>query len=379
MAQAGHEASRPRSGRTGARQGVRQRAACSVRRVAAGERFLSEVKEQPAALERVASQAGAIGEIARRAGDARLVRLVAHGSSDNAAAYGVYAFSLLAGLTAFRESISLLTYYATAPDLRDSIVVAISQSGRTPDVVEYVEAARGRALLTIALTNEADSPLADASDVVVPLHAGREEAIAATKTYTTSLAALALLAGAMGGDVEGMAAAVVRCAELIETAIPVLEQDVAGTAALVQAASQLVVIGRGVEFATAREIALKLSETCGLLAEPLTSTDLAHGPVAGLGPHSPVWVVASDDPCLPSALEAAARARRAGAPLIASGDACDRVAGAGIRIPTPSAPRPILAPILSVVPGQLFAWALALARGLDPDSPVGLSKVTVVP
>ena len=345
----------------------------------AGNRFLAEVKEQPAALERVAGQATAIGEIARRAGQARLVRLVAHGSSDNAAAYGVYAFSLLAGLTAFRESISLLTYYETAPDLRDSIVVAISQSGRTPDVVEYVEAARGKALLTVALTNEPDSPIAAAANVVVPLHAGREEAIAATKTYTTSLAALALLAGAIGGDVEGIARDVVRCAELMTAAIPALEQEVAGTAALVQAAGQLVVIGRGVEFATAREIALKLSETCGLLAEPLTSTDLAHGPVAGLGPHSPVWVVASDDPCLPSALEAAARARRAGAPLIASGDACDRVVGAGIRIPTPPAPRGILAPILSVVPGQLFAWALALARGLDPDSPTGLSKVTVVP
>jgi glucosamine--fructose-6-phosphate aminotransferase (isomerizing) len=304
---------------------------------------------------------------------------VAHGSSDNAAAYGVYAFSLLAGLTAFRESISLLTYYETAPDLRDSIVVAISQSGRTPDVVEYVEAAQGRALLTVALTNEANSPLSEVADVVIPLQAGREEAVAATKTYTTSLAALALLAGAIGGDIEGIARDVVRCAELITAAIPALEQEVAGTAALVQAAGQLVVIGRGVEFATAREIALKLSETCRLLAEPLTSTDLAHGPIAGLGPHSPVWVVASDDPCLPSALEAAARARRAGAPLIASGDACDRVVGAGIRIPTPAAPRGILAPILSVVPGQLFAWALALSRGLDPDSPAGLSKVTVVP
>ena len=141
-------------------------------------------------------------------------RLVAHGSSDNAAAYGVYAFSLLAGLTAFRESISLLTYYEAAPDLRDSIVVAISQSGRTPDVVEYVEAARGKALLTVALTNEPDSPIAAAANVVVPLYAGREEAIAATKTYTTSLAALALLAGAhRRATSKGSPGYVVRCAE----------------------------------------------------------------------------------------------------------------------------------------------------------------------
>jgi glucosamine--fructose-6-phosphate aminotransferase (isomerizing) len=141
----------------------------------------------------------------------------------------------------------------------------------------------------------------------------------------------------------------------------------------------MVVIGRGIEFATAREIALKLSETCRLLAEPLTSTDLAHGPIAGIDPSSPVWVVASDDPCLPAALEAAARARRAGAPIVASGNAAATVAGAGIRLGAPAAPQAILAPLLSVVPGQLFAWALARAKGLDPDAPAGLSKVTEVP
>lgn len=345
----------------------------------AGERYLSELKEQPAAIERLADGADQVAAIAARASEARLVRLVAHGSSDNAAAYGVYAFSLLAGLTAFRESISLLTYYGTAPDLRDSLVVAVSQSGRTPDVVDYVEAARGRAVLTVGVTNDASSPLAEAADAVVPLEAGPELAVAATKTYSSSLASLALLAGALGSRLSQTADGLRRSAALIDDAIPGLEREVAGTAALVQATGQLVVIGRGVEFATAREIALKLSETCQLLAEPLTSTALAHGPVARLGPGSPVWVVASNDPCLPSALEAAARARQAGAPLIASGDACERVAGAGIRLRTPAAPLPILAPMISVVPGQLFAWALALARGLDPDRPAGLSKVTVVP
>ena len=290
--------------------------------MAAGERYLSELKEQPAAVERLAARAGEVAAIADRASGARLVRLVAHGSSDNAAAYGVYAFSLLAGLTAFRESISLLTYYGTAPDLRDSLVVAVSQSGRTPDVVDYVEAARGRAALTVALTNDASSPLAEAADAVVPLESGPELAVAATKTYTGSLAGLSLLAGALGGATSRIADGLRRSAALVADAIPGLEQEVAGTAALLQATGQLVVIGRGIEFATAREIALKLSETCRLLAEPLTTTALAHGPVAGLGPQSPVWVVASDDPCLPSALEAAARARQAGSPLIASGDAC---------------------------------------------------------
>jgi glutamine---fructose-6-phosphate transaminase (isomerizing) len=344
-----------------------------------GSRFLEEIREQPGALERLAAAAPGLEEIAARVQGARFVRLVGHGSSDNAASYGVYAFPLLSGLTAFRESISLLTYYEVASDLRESVVVAISQSGRTPDVVEYFEAARGRAALTVALTNEPDSPLAEAADAVVPLCAGVERAVAATKTYTTSVAALALLAGALGGRARQTADAVNSTASLLAECIPSLAAEVAGTAALLRAASQLVVIGRGVEFATAREIALKLSETCALLAEPLTSTDLAHGPIAGIGPHTPVWVVASNDPCLPAALEAAGRARGAGAPLIASGDAARAVSGAGIRLPVPSAPESMLAPLLSVVPGQLFAWALALAKGLDPDSPVGLSKVTVVP
>jgi glucosamine--fructose-6-phosphate aminotransferase (isomerizing) len=345
-----------------------------------GTRFLQEIMEQPAVLSRlVAEGAGAASDVARAARRARHVRLIAHGSSDNAASYGVYAFPLLAGTTAFRESISLLTYYGVAPDLRDSLVVAVSQSGRTLDVVEYVRAARGQAALTVALTNDPGSPLAESSEVVVPLCAGPEESIAATKTYTASLAALALVAAALGGRERQLAGEIEACASLIAEAIPQLQEEVGGAALLLQTTRQMVVIGRGIEFATAREIALKLSETCRLIAVPLTSTDLAHGPIAGLDPSSPVWVVASHDPCLPAALEAAARARRAGAPIVACGAAAGEVSGAGIRLDVPPSPAAILAPLLSVVPGQLFAWALAGAKGLDPDVPAGLAKVTEVP
>lgn len=345
-----------------------------------GTRFLREIEEQPEVLERLVREAGpAARAVAAATGELRSVRLVAHGSSDNAASFAVYAFPLLANLAAFRESISLLTYYGAAPDLRGSLVVAVSQSGRTPDVVDYVRAARGRAALTVAVTNDGASPLAQAADSVVPLCAGPEEAVAATKTYTASLAALALIAGAVGGRAAEVEERVRACAPLAAGAIESLRGEVSGAAALLQTVRQLVVIGRGVELATAREIALKLSETCRLLAEPLTTTDFAHGPVAGIDTSSPVWVVASLDPCLPAALEAAARARAAGAPLVASGSACDRVQGAGIRLPAPAGPDPLYAPLLSVLPGQLFAWALACARGLDPDAPPGLSKVTAVP
>jgi glucosamine--fructose-6-phosphate aminotransferase (isomerizing) len=137
------------------------------------------------------------------------------------------------------------------------------------------------------------------------------------------------------------------------------------------------VIGRGAEFATAREIALKLLETCRIAAEPLTATGLAHGPVAALDPLFPVWAIASRDAALPAVVEAAARARAAGATLVASGSATTAITAPDYVLPVPAPRSPLLSPLLSVVPGQLFACALARAKGLDPDQPRGLTKVTL--
>jgi glucosamine--fructose-6-phosphate aminotransferase (isomerizing) len=137
------------------------------------------------------------------------------------------------------------------------------------------------------------------------------------------------------------------------------------------------VVGRGPEFATAREISLKLLETCRVAAEPLTATDLAHGPVAALDPLFPVWAIASPDETLPALQEAVGRVRDAGAMIVASGSAASELGPAEFTVPVPAAPLSLLGPLLSVVPGQLFAWALARAKGLDPDSPRGLAKVTL--
>jgi glutamine---fructose-6-phosphate transaminase (isomerizing) len=140
---------------------------------------------------------------------------------------------------------------------------------------------------------------------------------------------------------------------------------------------RMFVIGRGPEYATAREISLKLLETCRIAAEPLTATDLVHGPVAAIDGLFPVWTVASADESLPSVREATARARAAGATVIASGTAAAEIEGADVVLPVPSPPLAMLTPLLSVAPGQLLAWALALAKGLDPDRPVGLNKITL--
>jgi glutamine---fructose-6-phosphate transaminase (isomerizing) len=341
--------------------------------------FLAEVREQPAALVTLLEHLDAFVEVGRACAERKpaAVRLVGHGSSDAAASYGVYAFGLLPGWTALRDSISLSVYYGAELDFSSSVVIGLSQSGRTPDVVTYVERARERGALTVALTNDPASALAQAAEVTLPLEAGEERSVAASKTFFNELAALALLAGAAAGREEEIWDGLRRVAVLLGDAIPELEAAVVPLATTFAYVGRMYVIGRGVELGTAREIALKLTETCRVAAEPLTSTDLAHGPIAALDSMFPVWTIASHDECLPALMDAAARVRGVGATIVASGSAAAEVEGAEWRLPVPKAPLPVLSPLLSVVPGQLFAAALAEAKGLDPDRPERLTKVTL--
>ena len=343
-----------------------------------GELFVAEIREQPEALLRLVAQEAELAEISRllRKRAPAMVRLIAHGSSDNAAAYGLYAFGLLSGWTALRDSITLTVYYDAQVDLTSSAVVALSQSGETPDVVEYVVRARNRGAATVAVTNDPESDLAQAADVTFPLAAGPERSVAATKTYLNQIAALALIAAGAAGREQEVADGIRRVAELLAEMLDPIERAVPAIATTFAYVARMYVIGRGIEFATAREVALKLKETCRVAAEPLTATDLAHGPVAALDPLFPVWTIASRDEALTAVLDAAARVREAGATVVASGNASSEVLGAAYELPVPEPPMPLLAPLLSVVPGQLFAGALARAKGLDPDRPAGLSKIT---
>ena len=341
--------------------------------------FLAEVREQPTSLLTLLEHVGAFVEVGRACAERKpaTVRLVGHGSSDAAASYGVYAFGLLPGWTALRDSISLSVYYGAELDFSSSVVIGLSQSGRTPDVVSYVERARERGALTVALTNDPASALAQAAEVTLPLEAGEERSVAASKTFFNELAALALLAGAAAGREDEIWDGLRRVAVLLGDAIPELEATVVPLATTFAYVGRMYVIGRGVELGTAREIALKLTETCRVAAEPLTSTDLAHGPIAALDSMFPVWTIASHDECLPALIDAAARVRGVGATIVASGSAAAEVEGAEWRLPVPKAPLAVLSPLLSVVPGQLFAAALAEAKGLDPDRPERLTKVTL--
>ena len=342
-------------------------------------RFLAEIHEQPAALEALLGHLDEFEAAGRACADRApsVLRLVGHGSSDAAASYGVYAFGLLPGWTALRDSISLSVYYRADVDFTSSVVVGVSQSGRTPDVVSYVERARQRGAFTIAVTNDAGSELAHAAELTLPLHAGEERAVAASKTLLNTFASLALLAGCAAGRGGEVAAAMHEVAERMRAALPGLEAAVAPLATTFAFVGRMYVVGRGIELGTAREIALKLTETCRIAAESVTSTDLSHGPIAAVDTMFPIWTIASRDECLPALVAAAELARKAGATLVASGSAADEVAGAEFRLPVPEAPLPVLSPLLSVVPGQLFAAALARAKGLDADRPAGLTKVTL--
>ncbi len=344
-----------------------------------GSLFLSEIREQPDALLRLLELSPTYAEVAQTIHErgTRTIRMVGHGSSDNAASYGVYAFGLLPGWTALRDSISLTVYYGAQLDLASSTVLGLSQSGRTPDVVEYVRRAREAGAFTVAVTNDPASELATVAEAVLPLAAGDEHAVAATKTYLNQLAALGLLAAHAAGEGDRFVEDVRAVAAQLRALTAELEARITSVAVPFAFAGRMFVVGRGAEFASAREIALKLLETCRVAAEPLTATDLAHGPVAALDALFPVWMIASDDETLPAVLEAAARAADAGATMIASGTAAEAVAGADYVLPVPSPPAPLLAPLLSVVPGQLFAWALARTKGFDPDEPRGLTKVTL--
>jgi glutamine---fructose-6-phosphate transaminase (isomerizing) len=344
-----------------------------------GARFLDEIREQPDALHRLLEGQGEFAAVAdeMRQRDATTIRMVGHGSSDNAASYGVYAFGLLPGWTALRDSISLTVYYGAELDMSGCTALALSQSGRTPDVVEYARRARRRGAYVVAVTNDPASDLARVSDAVLELRAGTERAVAATKTYSNQVAALGLLAAHGAGSGDAFADDLRSVAATMPALTRSLEARIGSVAIPFAYAGRMFVVGRGAEFATAREIALKLLETCRIAAEPLTATDLAHGPVAALDSLFPVWAIASDDATLPAVVEAVERAREAGATIIASGNAAEAISGAEYVLASPSTPSPLLSPLLSIVPGQLFASALARARGLDPDTPRGLSKVTL--
>ena len=334
----------------------------------------TEIMEQPAALratiDALVPRAAEAGKLAR---GTRLVLFIARGTSDNAAVYGSYLIQARAGRLASLASPSIATTYRSRLDLTGVLAVALSQSGQTDEIIETLAWASDCGARTLAITNRAGSPLAGGADVAFVTEAGAEQAVPATKTFTTQLAALAVLAIGLGADLD--AGLLSRVPDEIEA---VLDRgfDLDPVVAELADVQGVVVSGRGLAYSAALEVALKLKEACYLHAMGLSYADLLHGPIAVVDARTPAIVLAADSgPTLAGTVDLARRVTGAGARAYAIGGGARLAAVSTRALPGPALPE-WLAPMGLVVPGQLLTEALARELGIDPDRPRGLSKIT---
>jgi glutamine---fructose-6-phosphate transaminase (isomerizing) len=337
----------------------------------------TELREQPAALERLLDRQGnRAREIAGIFGrdDVKYVLIASRGSSGNAARYAQYLLGRAHRVPVVFATPSLYTIYEQPPRLEGAVVVGISQSGASPDVASVLAEARRQGRPTVALTNDPDSALAREADFVLLLEAGDERAVAATKTYLNSLGAIAMLFAATDGPVAE--AELARMPTVLEEQI---ELSIATAPPLDEYGDAVgaTVVARGVNYGTAFEIALKIRELSGLVVEAYSPADLMHGPIAAIREGWPVIVVAPTGPARPSVEGLVLPLLERGARIIAVSDVAAVLRRAQTRLPLVARVPEWLSALTAVIPGQLTALRLAQLRGLDIDSPVGLKKVTL--
>jgi len=335
-----------------------------------GGQMAAEMAEQP---ERLAELLGRRHEIAkeiRRALPQPLAgtALVARGSSDHAATCGAYLLEIATGRPVALVSPSVLTLYKAETDFRGFLVIAVSQSGRTPEIAEVTERARKKGGCTVAFTNDTASPLAKAAEVVVGLGAGQERAVPATKTVTAELTAFALVADALGDiglQERSLAELPAQVGELLSDPGPA-----EATADRIHDNDRMVTVARGILYGAAREVALKIEETTSLFATGYSAADLRHGPIAVAATGPLVLALAHPGPAAHDVTDLAGELAKRGAKVHLAGPVT------GSDLPWPASAPEALAPVLAVVRGQQLALALARRLGRDPDFPPGLSKVT---
>ncbi len=335
-----------------------------------------EIHQQPETLAKLLaaekSTAAALAT-AIRAREISQVVIAARGTSDNAGRYAQYLLGAMNGMLVTLATPSLFSIYHHPPVFGNALVLGISQSGKSPDIVSVLAEAKKQGALTAAITNQPDSDLAQHADFTIALHAGAEKSVAATKTYTAELTAIAMLSTALAADGE------------MATALETLPQAVSETLALNPQVAQgveryrymqhCVVIGRGFNYATAFELALKLKELTYTIVEPYSSADFQHGPLAVIEPGFPVIVVAPVGVILPEMQSFVQTVKSRGAEVVVIGN--DDAALAEAQLPlTISAVPEWLSPVVAILPGQLFAMHLAHTRHYPLDTPRGLQKVT---
>jgi glucosamine--fructose-6-phosphate aminotransferase (isomerizing) len=339
----------------------------------AATRMASEIAEQPDAARRTLEHLRPEQDRLREAFTGRRrVLLVARGSSDNAAIYGRYLLEVSAGVPAALAAPSVATHYGARLDLSDSLVVSVSQSGATAEIVETQEWARACGAATVAVTNVTGSPLADAADVALVTQAGPEVAVPATKTYLTQLVALAVLADALG-DGSSLASDLGRVPDVVAG---LLDADVSAAAEALAGADRVVVSGRGLLLGTALETALKMEETCLRPVRGYSYADLRHGPISVVSEGLLAVLVASATGPLAEPMADLVRdLQDRGARVLGIGGTADFAGLCDLHLAGPDLPETV-EPIASIVPSQMMIEQMARRLGLDPDNPRGLNKVT---
>ncbi|MFI6696638.1 SIS domain-containing protein [Streptomyces sp. NPDC050433] len=340
-----------------------------------GRLMAAEMAEQPTMLRRILKEGAphirdVAAEIAARA--PRFVLLTARGTSDHAALYAKYLLEIRRGMPCGLSSMSTTTAFGARPDLRDVLVITVSQSGGSPDLVASTRAAREAGAITLAVTNNPDSSLAAVSEFHIDILAGPEKALPATKTYTASLLSLYLLVEGLGGG-DGAAANVLPG---IAERVLARGEEVRTLASRYRFAERMVITSRGYGYPTAKEAALKLMETSYIPALSYSGADLLHGPLAMVDNISPVIAVVTDGRGGEALRPVLERLRGRGADLCVVGPASEvAAASAGFALPTEGVAEEVQ-PVLEILPLQRLAYEITLARGQDPDAPRALAKVT---
>jgi len=338
---------------------------------------LKEIHEQPEVIARLvanetANAASIAAEIKRR--DVRFVTFAARGTSDHAAIYGKYLLEIGNGYPVGLADPSAFTLYSASLRMKNCLAVGISQSGEAPDVAEYLSESRAGGAITLAITNHEGSLITQSADHTMLFNAGEEKGVAATKTYTSTLAALYLLSASISGS--GGADDLLRCAEQMHRVLD-LEKPIADKAERYRYMDDGFVISRGWNYCTALETALKLAETSYLGMKAYSAADFLHGPIAAVSTGEPCFLFAAPGKAMPMMIDVAARLRSRGAETIVIGSSDEILTAAVTSFRMPVEVEERLSPLLYIVPGQLFAYYLAVSRGNDPDKPRGLTKVTL--
>lgn len=300
--------------------------------------------------------------------------IAARGSSDNAARYAQYLFGVQHHLQVALATPSLFTMYNSPPSLSNALVIGISQSGQSPDIVSVLKEGKKQGRPTLAITNDDRSPLAQTADYILPLNAGPEQAVAATKTYTSSLAALALLSCAMNEPCDNIEL-LLQAPDFMQQTLDSLGSQLAHVERY-RYMEQCAVIGRGLNYGTAFEVALKIKELSYVVAEPYSSADFRHGPIATARRGFPVILIIPKGSVYGDMQTLIGELKSRQAELLVISDDQRALDAAQLALPIPPDMPEWLSPLAAVLPGQKFALQLTLEKGFDPDQPEGLHKIT---